>query len=146
MVDERALEEWKQLEEIIGRVETREVHTRGWMLVLLGAQVAALFSEKTRLPSPVFATAGISVVLLFAWIELVLRTPKRRAIARARQVEASLRDPTIPYDGPLLTESFTGPNKEPSWQLMFREVRTNAFWAFYLAAAILVAVFACATP
>ena len=47
--EDLAVEEWKQLQAIVGRLETLVFQNRGWLLLLLGALVAALYSEKLLL-------------------------------------------------------------------------------------------------
>jgi len=144
-VDERAMEEWRQLQDIVSRLEGSEYHVRGWLLVLLGALVAALFSERTRLTGLLFGGVGAVIVALFCWMELVVRVPKRRAIRRADLVEASLRGERE-YDGPLLGRSLTRHGGGPSWEIMRDELRIRQFWGFYVAVLFVVAVFAAVTP
>ena len=77
-----AMEEWKQLHSIVGRLETLVFQNRGWLLLLLGGLVAALYAERRLLTGRLFALVGTLLVLLFCWTELVLRVPMRRAIHR----------------------------------------------------------------
>jgi hypothetical protein len=143
-IDERAMEEWRQLQGIVSRLVGSEYHIRGWLLVLLGALVAALFSERTRLTGLLFGGVGAVIVALFCWMELVVRVPKRRAIRRAELVEASLRGERE-YDGPLLSRSMTR-HGGASWEIMRDEVGIRQFWGFYVAVLFVVVVFAAVTP
>jgi hypothetical protein len=80
--DERAMEEWRQLETIIGRYEGQEFQVWGWLFVLLGVFGTALYAEKPKLSGPVFAAVGGSLVLVYCSIELVIRIPKLTSVSR----------------------------------------------------------------
>ena len=62
--DPRAMEEWKQLQTIIGRLQGLEYLIRGWMLLLMGGLVTALFGRGSRMSYFRFArdTPGTSSV------------------------------------------------------------------------------------
>jgi hypothetical protein len=138
--DPRALEEWKQLQTIIGRLEGLEFQIRGWLLVLLGALIAALLSEKSRLTPHVFLIIGLTIVSIFCFMELTTRMPKRRAIHRARTVEQALQG-NAEYNGPAIVANLSGdPSKR--FKLLAREFLITNFLAFYVPLWILVAIIA----
>src|SRR6516225_4898547 len=52
--DERAMEEWKQFQVIIGRYDGFDFSIRGWLLVLVGAAITARFSSATHISAWLF--------------------------------------------------------------------------------------------
>jgi hypothetical protein len=139
------MEEWKQLQTIIGRYDTLEFQHRGWLLVLVGALIAALYADKGRLSGGLFAVVAGTVWALFLWMELVSRLTKRKALWRVRAVETCLRG-EAPYDGPRLSLSLSFPAAVPEWRMMLREVRIALVWAFYGGLLAIILIFALTAP
>jgi hypothetical protein len=132
--EDLALEELRQLQAIIARYEGLGFQIRGWLLVLVGALVAAILKN---LPPALFLLLNAFVVPVFALMELVTRGPKRRAIQRVGEVEGALRGEQV-YDGPLIHATLSG-SLHNRWTFAFAELRVINFWAFY-GALLLVAV------
>jgi hypothetical protein len=135
--DERALEEWKQLETCIGRYEGQEFQVRSWLFVILGAFGAALYAEKSKLSGFVFAAGGGALVWVYCYMELIIRIPKRKAYKRVGEIEMALRG-EIPYDGPRMSLALgsDGPKSPMFW----RELRKLRVWSFYLSVFMIVVV------
>jgi hypothetical protein len=131
-MDERdiAVEEWKQLQAIIGRFDTLEFQIRGWLLVLLGVLITALFSEKAQLQPSAFFVIGIFATAAFCSMELMTRRPKRIAINRAAEVEESIRL-NGRFDSPRIADIISNGPKSTIWD-MVAEFRIGHVWTFYL--------------
>ena len=139
--DTRAMEEWKLLSAVIARYESFEFQLRGWLLVILGGLIAALYAERSRLPWLRFAEIGSIVTIVFLWMELTLRRTKRKAIFRSRAVESALRG-EVEYDGPAITQHLTGSPPISRFQLILMEVRVSSVWVFYLGLLVIILIFA----
>jgi hypothetical protein len=136
------MEEWKQLQTIIGRHEGLEFQIRGWLLVLLIALVAALFSDSSKLDPQVFFCASVLVIIAFGFMELMVRVPKREAIGRVAVVEAALRR-EVPYDGPAICKTLSqGPGTSPWSDTIASEIRILGVWTFYLPLMVVVVIIA----
>jgi hypothetical protein len=137
---DRAMEEWRQLQLVVTRIEHQEFQVRGWLLVLLAALLAALYADKTRLEAAMFG--GVSALLTFclAFAELVVRVTKRKAINRSHIVEEFLSE-SGEYDGPKLALSL---GSAWDWQtlsgLMWHEARIITVWGFYLPIWVIVLI------
>ncbi len=105
---EMAIEEWKLLNGIIGRLEEVEYKIRSWLFPLLTALAVALYFKQDEIPKIVFPLIATFLIFVFMAIELIHRPPKHKAIIRAGKIEEFLRDPTKKvYDGPKITESLS---------------------------------------
>ena len=107
-----AIEEWKLLNSVIARLEDVEYKIRSWLLALITGLAVALYSNKIDLPVLGFAIISILLIVIFAWMDLIHRIPKRYAIERAEKVEEILKDENAIYDGPLMSKSLSEPRKE----------------------------------
>jgi hypothetical protein len=121
-----ALEELRQLQGIIARYESQIFQIRGWLLVLVGALVAAILKN---LPPALFFVLNVVIIPVFAFMELLTRGPKRRAIQRAGEVEETLRGERD-YDGPLIHLTLSR-SLHSRRDFIFSELRITSFWAFY---------------
>jgi hypothetical protein len=139
--DPIGIEEWKQLQAIIGRLEGLEFQIRGWLLVLLGALIAAVLSDNSRLTPHVFLAIGLVVVSMFCFMELTTRMPKRRAIHRSRTVEQALQG-DIEYKGPAIVASLSDFPGTRRVRMLVREFLIVNLLAFYVPLWILVAIIA----
>jgi hypothetical protein len=139
-MDERdiAVEEWKQLQTIIGRFDTLEFQIRGWLLVLLGILVTTLFTEKAQFHSGAFCIIGIFIVVAFCSMELMTRRPKRIAINRAHDVEDAIRQ-NEQFDSPRIADSISEGPKSTIRDLV-AEFTIAHVWAFYLLLFFLILV------
>jgi len=127
-----AIEELRQLQTVIGRMDQLEFQVRAWLLALLGALVAAKFSHSPRLSSVHFLLVGSSLTLTFVLMELVVRIPKRKAINRAFVVEEMLRSYQS-YDGPKISLSLsTHWGKREILRLMIKEAIIWPVLGFYV--------------
>jgi len=102
-----AIEEWKLLSATIARLEDVEYKMRSWLLALITGLAVALYSENIDLPVVGFMIIGILLVIVFAWMDLIHRMPKRKAIERSKEVEESLRKGGPAYSGPLMCVKLT---------------------------------------
>ncbi|MDM0105009.1 hypothetical protein QTH97_08695 [Variovorax sp. J22R24] len=138
-----AIEEFKQLQTIIGRHEGQEYQVRGWLLVLLGGLVAALFSgDNSRLFVWAFLAVGCVLILAFFFMELMIRVPKRESIDRVASIERALRG-EIAYDGPLICETLSGGPGTNPWRSIARaEVKVLGVWSFYIPVLAIVLIIA----
>ncbi|RSL18621.1 hypothetical protein EDE15_4211 [Edaphobacter aggregans] len=125
-----AVEEWKQLQTIIGRFDTLEFQIRGWLLVLLGVLLTALFSEKAQLKPSAFGLIGMFAVAAFCSMELTTRRPKRIAIIRAYDVEKAIRQ-NAQFDSPRIAYSFSNSPKATIWDIL-AEFKIAHVWTFYV--------------
>jgi len=140
--DARAMEEWRQLQTIIGRHEGLEFQVRGWLLVLLVALVAALFADKSKLSAAAFSSVGVLVIAAFGFMELMIRVPKREAIGRVAVVEAALRG-DVTYDGPAICRTLSRGPGTSSWRdALVSEIRILGVWTFYLPLLFVLAIVA----
>ena len=99
-----ALEEWKELQGIIARLEDGEYKLRNWLLALLTGLCVAILSGKLTMSFFKFSALGQSIIFLFMVADLTHRIPKRRAIERAKKVEEFLRGAEEKYEGPNIAE------------------------------------------
>jgi hypothetical protein len=134
-----AMEELKLLSAIIARYESFEFQLRGWLLLILGALIAALFAEKGHISGTLFGIIASLAVVIFLWMELIMRLTKRKAIWRFGVVEAALRDGSS-YDGPAITRHLSKPPKgsSESYQMMRQEIKISLVWGFYLGLFIII--------
>ena len=132
-----ALEEMKQLQTIIARCESEAFQIRGWLLVLIGALVAAILKN---LPPMLFLLLSVVMIPVFASMELVTRGPKRRAIQRVGKVEEALRGERA-YDGPVIQATLSR-SVHGRWSFAFSELRIVNFWAFYGALLVIATIVA----
>lgn len=135
-----AIEEWKQLQEVIGRLEGLEFQVRGWLLALLGALAAALLSS--HLKSLLFIVTSVLVIVTFCLMELLFRGAKRAAIDRGLVIEEYMQSPgQKSYNGPRIGHSLS---IERTWRddvtSIKSELVVTQVWSFY--AALLVVVLA----
>jgi|HubBroStandDraft_5_1064220.scaffolds.fasta_scaffold70597_2 hypothetical protein len=137
--DPRAMEEWKQLQTIIGRLEGLEFQVRSWLLVLLGALIAVLFKEGPKLTGPVFLFAGLSIIVAFGYMELHFRVSKRAAINRVDRVESALRDEE-PYDGPGIFRGLSERGPRSDLVTMKAEITVAHVWSFYIPLVLVVLI------
>jgi hypothetical protein len=134
------MEEWKQLEAIIGRYEGQEFQIRGWLFVLLGVLGAALYAEKPKLSGLVFSAVGGGLVWLYCSMELVVRVPKRKAYKRVEEIEKALRR-EIAYDGPRISLTLgTGGIKLDMLWAEFRKARVWSFYASVFAVVVIIGI------
>lgn len=84
------IEEWKHLESIIGRQEQIIFQMRRWLYALITVLFIAYITGKTILLWYHFLVVGLVLVVLFLAVECLQRGPLRRAIKRAKSVEASI--------------------------------------------------------
>lgn len=140
--DERAMEEWKQLETIIGRFEGQEFQVRSWLFVLLGVLGAALLAERPRLSGPVFAAVAGGLVWVHCAMELVIRIPKRKAYERVAEIERALRGEAA-YDGPRIGMALDSGRTRP--KMYWAEFRKSRVWFFYASLFVLVLIFGLAS-
>jgi hypothetical protein len=140
--DPRAMEEWNQLQIIIGRHEGLEFQIRGWLLLLLVALVAALFDDARQLSPTVFLVVGVLVIAAFGFMELMIRVPKREAIDRVGKVETALRGEQS-YDGPAICRTLSrGPGTSAWSRTAISEIQILWFWTFYLPLLAVVGIIA----
>jgi hypothetical protein len=100
------LEEFKHLQAIIARHEDHAFKIRGVMYALLTALSAAVFTHEKLLSGWMFMLLGVLVIALFLVMEMVHRAICRLAIDRVSKLEAILRSKgEIPYDGPLIGQA-----------------------------------------
>lgn len=133
-----AVEEWKQLQAIIGRYDTLEFQIRGWLLVLLGILLTTLFSDKAQLKPAAFGAIGIFAVLAFCSMELTTRRPKRIVINRANDVERAIRR-NEQFDSPRIADSISSSSNGTILD-MVAEFKIAHVWTFYLLLFLLVSV------
>ena len=107
-----AIEEWKLLNSVIARLEDVEYKIRSWLIALITGLAVALYSNKIDLPVLGFAIITILLIVIFAWMDLIHRIPKRYAIDRAKEVEKILKGENAIYDGPLMSKSLSEPRKK----------------------------------
>jgi hypothetical protein len=139
--EQGALEEWKQLQTIIGRLDTLEFQHRGWLLVLLGGLIAAVLTKPSTMSPVLFLVVGLIIVCIFCFMEMTTRMPKRTAIDRARKVERILQNGDPTYKGPAIAQTISeGASK--TLKDIKRELRIANVWAFYIPLAIVVALIA----
>ena len=130
--DARAMEEMRILQGVIKRAEQQEFQVRGWLLVMLSALLAALYSEKSKLNGIMFGGVSGQLTLFFANAELITRIVKRKAIRRVARVEAALRGDGQ-YDGPMIAKSLSGEwGMKTLLRLMWHEALIITVWGFYL--------------
>jgi len=137
--EQGALEEWKQLQTIIGRLDTLEYQHRGWLFVILGALVAGSITKPHTIEPGVFLLLGLSIVIIFCVMELMTRMPKRSSIDRAKFVEHVLqgkefknrRGEVIEYKGPDTANSLSG-GDSTTFSAHMREFTVPGVWAFYI--------------
>ena len=136
-----AIEELRQLQSVINRMEQLEFQVRAWLLALLGAMVAARLTNPNRLTGMQFLILGVMLSFVFLLMELVVRIPKRKAIKRVWRVEGALRGDCV-YDGPRISISLSaGWQNRAVFSLMFQELRILPVYGFYIpVVAILVIV------
>ena len=108
--DPVALEEWKLLASIIGRLEEVEYKIRSWLVALITALAVALYSKRLDLSVGSFALIGIILIIIFVWMDLIHRMPKRNAIKRDREIEEILREGRQ-YDGPKMSMTLAKPRR-----------------------------------
>jgi hypothetical protein len=144
--DQRAIEEWRQLRTVINNGIEQQFKVRYWLLILLTALLAAVYADKMNLGAGVFVIVSLLLTICLAFVELVVREFKRRAIDRCRAVEASLRYPAkAEYDGPQIEESLGA-----CWDLkatipqLLQEAKFFTFWTFYVAIWLVVLLLAIA--
>jgi len=99
-----AMEEWRLLQAVIGRLEDNEIKIRNWFITVLSAFTLAFFIEKVAMPRIAFQLVVAGIAFVFLWLELVQRVPKRKAIDRAHVVERKLRR-NGPFDSPKIGQS-----------------------------------------
>lgn len=133
----RAASELKQLQDIIARYESQAFQIRAWLLVLVGALVAGILKN---LPPILFLVLCNVMVPVFAFMELITRRPKRRAIERVGSVEEALRGERD-YDGPLVQRTLSA-SPHSKWRFVYAEIRVANFWAFYGALLLISAIVA----
>ena len=134
---ETAKEEWKLLQAIIGRLENNEYKIRSWLIALLTALGVGLFSGKIPLLNPAeFLTMSALLILLFLFIELIHRIPKRRAMNRVGYIEKCLRTGTG-YCGPKIRKELS---QRARFVPMFRELLILPVYGFYILVILMVAV------
>jgi hypothetical protein len=133
--DKRAMEEWKQLEQITGRYETQEYQVRGWLFVLLSVLGAALLAERSKISGPVFGVVGGCLVWVSCSMELVIRIPKRKAFKRVAEIEKALRG-EVPYDGPRMSLALG--TSEPIGPQMLAQFLKLRVWSFYATVFVIV--------
>lgn len=80
------------------------------------------------------------MIPVFAFMELITRGPKRRAIQRVGKVEEALRGERA-YDGPLIQVTLSR-SLQSRWSFAFSELRIVNFWAFYGALLVIAAIVA----
>ncbi|SAL32911.1 hypothetical protein [Caballeronia humi] len=100
--DERAMEEWRQLQAIIGRYDGFDFSIRGWLLVLVGAAMTAHFSKGSPISTGLFVLLALTAIIALLMSELSIRVVKRRAINRVFVIEEALRK-EADYDGPRIS-------------------------------------------
>jgi len=138
--DARAMEEWKQLQSIIGRLETLEFQVRGWLLVLLGGLVAALLNGN-KLKPPIFALVSIPALFAFCGMELVFRRSKRAAIRRGEdRREPASRQHELRWPADLRRNDRW--RRLALWNLryLWKEARMVQVWSFYSASLLILRV------
>jgi hypothetical protein len=139
-VFEDAMEEIRILQEIIGRNEGFAFQVRGWLLALLGAFVAVLFSDKSQLTPIIFVAIGWSLAFLLSMVEASIRITIRQSICRVGLIEEQLRKSSA-YDGPSISRTLSE-NDDPDLSLSsyLNEARVMGFRTFYLALLLAVCV------
>lgn len=136
--DPCAMEEWKQLQTIIGRLQGLEYMIRGWLLALIGGLITALLTHS--LNPVIFLVIAILAIAAFCFMELATRAPKRRAIDRCRKVEESLRGGNK-YVGPSITASLSDcPRKR--FKAALTELQNATVIGFYVPVAAVVLIVA----
>jgi hypothetical protein len=90
---------------------------RGWLIVLFGLLITALFSEKTQLKPSAFLIVGLFSLAAFCATELMARRPKRIAINRAIEVEEAIRS-NHGFDSPKIAESISNGPKSTIWNMV----------------------------
>jgi hypothetical protein len=105
-VHDLEIEELKMLQQIIGRYDDHEIKIRSWLLGLLVALSIARYSEKIHMPGAWLGYLASGLVVLFLFIEVIHRIPKRKAIDRVAEVERAIRG-ECDYDGPRINEKLT---------------------------------------
>ncbi len=116
-----AIEEWKMLSSIIGRLEDIEYKMRSWLFALITGLSIALYSKEINISWYSFIIIGYALIILFVLMDLMHRMPKRRAIERSKIVEDFLKKGGV-YDGPKISESLK--NREGKWQ-EFKQMLPN---------------------
>ncbi len=134
MANEIALEEYRQLQAIIGRHEDHAFKVRGVMYALLTALAVPVFSHDRILAGRQFALLAAIIILLFLFVELVHRGFVRLAIERTDALETILRT-QAPYDGPLITQSL---GQRRLFAMMLREVGMPWVMVHYASLALVV--------
>ncbi len=99
-----AIEEFKILSSIIGRIESAIYQKQGWSFTLITGLTLALLKDNPLICKQQFAAISISVTLVFYIADIVQRVPVHRAINRSRVVEAFLRGDSG-YNGPSISDS-----------------------------------------
>lgn len=87
-----AIEEWKQLESVIQKYDDIRMRINGWLLALLSAYLASVFTDKLQLPIAGLITLPIVVIVLFHITETGIGVGEARAIKRKKYVEECLRE------------------------------------------------------
>lgn len=99
-----AVEEWKQLESVIQKYDDIRMRINGWLIALLSAYLASVFTDKLQLPITGLITLPIALIILFHIAETGIGVGEARAILRKKYVEECLRVGKN-YDGPRVSES-----------------------------------------
>ena len=129
--DPVALEEWKLLASIIGRLEEVEYKIRSWLVALITALAVALYSKRLDLSVGSFALIGIILIIIFVWMDLIHRMPKRNAIKRDREIEEILREGRQ-YDGPKMSMTLAKPRRCGMLQELWRMAWNTPYLQFLI--------------
>lgn len=128
-----ALEELKLLNAIIARLEDVEYKIRSWLFPLLtGIAVAPFYAKDINPPKWFFLTISCVLIITFMAIELLHRPPKRRAIDRAKIVEAFLRGENQTYDGPKITTSLSDTRRSTIGPEFWRMVKHGPYIPLFI--------------
>ena len=141
---ETAIEEWKLLESIIGRQEQIIFQMRRWLYALITALIIAYISGKATLLKCEFLLLGIVLIVLFLVVECLQRGPLRRAIKRAKSIEASIRgpEPYEKYNGPELSDRLSSSRFRDDFYDAINELIVTRVWFPYgILGLIIVLVF-----
>jgi hypothetical protein len=129
-----AIEEWRQLQTIIGRYDGLDVTIRGWLLALLGGLLAAFFAKGSHIHWSLLYFVWFAAEIAFILIEGYSRAIKRVATDRSGEVEQSLREPPFFYYGPLIHERLS--EGSLGWRDIVSEALEVQVWIFYAAVAL----------
>lgn len=109
---------------------------RGWAITIVAAIVAASVSVR----SPLIASIGIPVTLLFWWLEAVHDTYQKVFIDRSHRIQKLMRHHVrgkLHHDGfrpPLLGEMFEARwniSHAKRWRIVWRHARYPNIWLTY---------------